>query len=77
MGSDIVYFTAGLPPDIASKLHKELDAFLGDKSTSDEIVRTGFLPLRNKPLPDLHKFITDEIARWTDVVRKAGVEGAF
>jgi tripartite-type tricarboxylate transporter receptor subunit TctC len=68
---------AGLPPAIASKLHKDLDAFLGEKSTSEEIVRTGFLPLSNKPLPDLHKFIIDEIARWTEVVRKAGVEGAF
>lgn len=68
---------SGLPPAIAEKLHGELDKFLSDKATSEEIVRSGFQPLPNKSLPDLHKFVISEISRWTDVVRRAGVEGAF
>ena len=68
---------AGLPPSIAAKLHAELDKFLSDTSTADEIVRSGFQPLQNKTLTDLQKFVVSEIGRWTDVVRKAGVEGAF
>ena len=68
---------SGLPPAIAEKLHGELDKFLSEKTTSEEIVRSGFQPLPNKSLPDLSQFVVSEIARWTDVVRKAGVEGAF
>ena len=68
---------SGLPPAIAEKLHGELDKFLSEKTTSEEIVRSGFQPLPNKSLPDLSQFVVNEIARWTDVVRKAGVEGAF
>lgn len=68
---------AGLPQSIAAKLHAELDKFLNEASTSEEIVRSGFQPLQNKSLADLQKFVVSEIARWTDVVKKAGVEGAF
>ena len=68
---------SGLPPAIAEKLHGELDKFLSEKTTSEEIVRSGFQPLQNKSLSSLSKFVVSEIARWTDVVRKAGVEGAF
>lgn len=68
---------AGLPSSIAAKLHAELDKFLGDNSTAEEIVRSGFQPLQNKSLTNLQSFVVSEIGRWTDVVRKAGVEGAF
>lgn len=68
---------SGLPSAIAEKLHGELDKFLSEKATSEEIVRSGFQPLPNKPLSALSTFVVSEIARWTDVVRKAGVEGAF
>ena len=68
---------SGLPAAIADKLHGELDRFLSETSTSEEIVRSGFQPLRNKSLSALSAFVGGEIARWTDVVRKAGVEGAF
>lgn len=68
---------AGMPADVAAKLHAELDKFLKEKATVDEIVQYGFLPQENRSLPGLQKFIVSEIARWADVVRKAGVEGAF
>ena len=50
---------------------------MNEASTSEEIIRSGFQPLQNKSLADLQKFVVSEIARWTDVVKKAGVEGAF
>lgn len=65
------------PPGISAKLHAELDRFFAEKSTADEIVRTGFLPLPNRSLSELKSFVVREIAHWGDVVRKAGVEGAF
>ena len=68
---------AGLPPSIAAKLHTELDKFLGENSTADEIVRSGFQPLQNKSLGELRNFVVTEIGRWTEVVRRAGVDGAF
>ena len=67
----------GLPADIAQKLHGELDRFLQQPDTAEQIVKTGLLAQKNRTLPELRKFVTDEIERWRDVVRKAGVEGAF
>ncbi len=68
---------AATPTPIVAKLHAELDRFFAEKATADEIVRNGFLPLPNRSLADLKSFIVSEIAHWGDVVRKAGVEGAF
>lgn len=68
---------AATPTPIVAKLHAELDRFFSEKATADEIVRNGFLPLPNRSLADLKSFIVSEIAHWGDVVRKAGVEGAF
>ncbi len=67
----------GLPQHIAAKIHGELDKFFAEDETKAEVIRAGLLPLKNKSLPDLQQFIVDEIGRWGDVVRKAGIEGTF
>lgn len=68
---------AGLPQPITTKLHTELTHFLAEPDTGEQMVKIGLLPRQNRSLPDLQKFIVTEIARWGDVVRKAGIEGTF
>ena len=68
---------AGLPAPVAEKLHAELSKILAAPETEEQLIKFGLLPQKNRPLPELQKFIVSEIARWGDVVRKAGIEGTF
>ncbi len=66
---------AGTPPAIVEKLHRDIAAVMMDPATQAQIEKSGMLPVPSPSLPELQAFVTSEIARWTDVVRKAGIEG--
>lgn len=67
-----------MPRAIAEKVHAEMDRFLNEPETREQLVKAiGLAPLQNRSIPELQKFIVGEIARWGDIVRMAGVEGAF
>ena len=67
---------AGTPPDIVEKLHREVRAIIGDPQVRAEFTRLGLLPVQSPPPDELRRFVAAEIARWGDIVQKAGMAGS-
>jgi len=66
---------AGTPGDVVEKLHRETKAVIGDPQVRTEFIRLGLVPVTSPPPDELKRFVVAEIARWGDVVKKAGLAG--
>ena len=67
---------AGTPPEIVAKLNADLRSVLDQPQMKEQISKSGMLPLEPGSVEELRAFMKSEIARWGDVVRKAGIEGS-
>ena len=67
---------SGTPPAILAKLSSDLRSILETPEIVESISKAGMLPLPPSNTEDLRKFVEAEIARWRDIVRKAGIEGS-
>lgn len=67
---------AGTPRDIVTKLNADLRAVLELPELQDQVSKAGMLPREPGSVEQLQAFVKSEIARWGDVVRKAGIEGS-
>jgi tripartite-type tricarboxylate transporter receptor subunit TctC len=67
---------AGTPRDIVAKLNADLRAVLELPELQDQVSKAGMLPREPGSVEQLQAFVKSEIARWGDVVRKAGIEGS-
>jgi tripartite-type tricarboxylate transporter receptor subunit TctC len=66
---------AATPKPVLARLNAELTAIVKDEATGRELIRRGFVPsVRGSP-DALAAFVKSEIARWGDVVRRAGAAG--
>jgi tripartite-type tricarboxylate transporter receptor subunit TctC len=61
------------PREIVEKLHGKLVAILAQPEVRDEIIRLGMLTFDNPSVDGLQSFVTSEIARWGQIVKRAGV----
>ena len=62
----------GTPRAIVEKLHMAVVAAIKDPTTNKRLVEAGIDPATSTP-DQLRAFIAAEVAKWRDVVRKAGV----
>lgn len=67
---------AGTPPAIAEKLHNEIKSILALPDVKTQISGAGMLPVENTSIASLRDYIRSEIARWSAVVKQAGLEGS-
>ena len=67
---------SGTPREIVAKLNADLRSVLDLPDMKEQISRSGMLPLEPGSVEQLRAFVKSEIARWGDVVRKAGIEGS-
>jgi tripartite-type tricarboxylate transporter receptor subunit TctC len=67
---------AKTPQPIVDKLHTEFKGLLATDDIRRKIAQTGMLPTDSPSVDALRVFIKSEIARWGDVVRKAGIAGS-
>ena len=67
---------AGTPRDIIAKLNADLRAAIEDPQLKDQVSKAGMLPMEAGTVEQLQGFVNSEIKRWTEVVRKAGIEGS-
>ncbi len=67
---------AGTPPGIVGKLHREVRAVIGDPEVRAEFTRLGLVPVQSPPPDELRRFVAAEIARWGEIVKKAGMVGS-
>lgn len=68
---------AGTPRAIVEKLHKDINATLADADVRARISKAGMVPDGAGSLAQLEAFVKEEIIRWGDVVKKAGIAGAL
>jgi tripartite-type tricarboxylate transporter receptor subunit TctC len=67
---------AKTPQDIVDKLYGTLNGFANDPDTRQQFSKLGMMPLPSPPPGELKSFVRSEIARWSAVVKKAGLEGS-
>ena len=67
---------AGTPKEIVSKLNADLRSVLELPQMKEQVSKSGMLPLEAGSVEELQVFMKSEIARWGEVVRKAGIEGS-
>ena len=63
------------PKAIVAKLNHELRTILSEKDVIDIFNKRGNIPLVSGPPEELQAFVKSEIARWGEVVKKAGAKG--
>jgi tripartite-type tricarboxylate transporter receptor subunit TctC len=60
------------PQQIADKLHAEIKKAIADPAVQAKILAAAGEPL-DMPLADINPFLEAEIAKWADVVKRAGI----
>jgi tripartite-type tricarboxylate transporter receptor subunit TctC len=65
----------GTPSDIIALLNRTVHEIFSEPETIKELERRGVGPALTGPPEQLQTFVKNEIVRWRDVVRRAGLEG--
>ena len=63
------------PKDVIALLNREVHAIFSDPAVIQELERRGVGPAVTGPPDEVEAFIRKEIVRWSDIVRRAGLEG--
>jgi tripartite-type tricarboxylate transporter receptor subunit TctC len=66
---------AATPKPILTRLNTELTSIVKDEAIGREFIRRGFVPSVRGAPDALAAFVKSEIARWGEVVRRAGAAG--
>src|SRR5581483_7023101 len=66
---------AGLPRDILDKINRVAVAAMSDPSVNDKLADQGLTLVPQTP-EEFRAFIASEATKWSNVVKKAGLEGA-
>jgi tripartite-type tricarboxylate transporter receptor subunit TctC len=66
---------AKTPRPIVDRLHQELMTAVSSPEVKDRIVQLSLVPLPTPSIADMQSFVKTEIARWGDIVQRAGIAG--
>jgi tripartite-type tricarboxylate transporter receptor subunit TctC len=66
---------AGTPPDVVALLNKEVHAVFSEGEVIQELTNRGMGPQLTESPAQLQAYVKAEIARWSPIVRRAGVAG--
>ena len=64
------------PPEAIALLNKEVHAIFSNPAVIAELERRGIGPAVTGPPDEVQAFVKNEIVRWSDVVRRAGLAGS-
>jgi len=67
---------AKTPTEIVERLNAEVRGITSEADVRQEFNRLGLVAVSTPPPDELKRFVRSEIARWGDVVRKAGLAGS-
>jgi tripartite-type tricarboxylate transporter receptor subunit TctC len=67
---------AGTPPEVVALLNREVHAIFSDPAVIQELTGRGIGPALTGTPAQVQDFVKQEIVRWSDVVRRAGLEGS-
>ncbi len=63
------------PPEVIALLNREVHAIFSDPAVIQELTKRGIGPAVTGTPAEVNEFVKQEIVRWSDVVRRAGLEG--
>jgi tripartite-type tricarboxylate transporter receptor subunit TctC len=69
-----VFGPAGLPKEIANKLSSEINAVLSDKAVQERLAGVGFDVWPSKDPADFAKYVDDQLALWTRLIKAANIQ---
>jgi tripartite-type tricarboxylate transporter receptor subunit TctC len=64
------------PPEVIALLNREVHAIFSEPAVIAELERRGIGPALTGTPDEVREFVKKEIVRWSDVVRRAGLEGS-
>jgi tripartite-type tricarboxylate transporter receptor subunit TctC len=67
---------AGTPAPIVARLNSELNKVVASPAIRDRWVALGIEPVGGTP-EYFAEYVRKEIAKWTDVIRRAGIKGDY
>jgi tripartite-type tricarboxylate transporter receptor subunit TctC len=68
--------TGNVPPAIVDKLYGQIREIMSDPAVTESLVKDGALPQTSPPPAELKRFVESEIARWGQVIERAGLAGS-
>jgi tripartite-type tricarboxylate transporter receptor subunit TctC len=71
----MVVAPAQTPKEIVDRLNTEFRAVMDEPDVKQELSRRGTVPLLTPPAAELPAFVKAEIARWGELVQRAGIAG--
>jgi tripartite-type tricarboxylate transporter receptor subunit TctC len=63
----------GTPAPIIERLNREIRATMADPNVQKRLLEIGVDPVSNSPA-EFKGFISGEIRKWTDIIKKAGIQ---
>lgn len=66
---------AKTPPEVVERLYSEMKAIMADPEVKREFIRNGLTPIDSPSPGELKTFVTSEVTRWGNIIRRAGVAG--
>jgi tripartite-type tricarboxylate transporter receptor subunit TctC len=64
---------AGIPADVRDKINRDVKAVLAMPDVKEKLLEQGIEPAPSSPA-EMTKLVTSDLARWTQVVRDAGIK---
>lgn len=68
-----LFTTAKTPKPIVAKLHKEITGILGSEEVKAALLQRGAIAAPTTP-EELHAFVKSELAKWTPIIKAAGIK---
>lgn len=69
-----IFGPAGVPKDIVDRLSTEVQAVLADKDVQEKLAGAGFEVWPSKSPEEFTKYVADQLALWTRLIKNAGIE---
>ncbi|HET7670752.1 MAG TPA: tripartite tricarboxylate transporter substrate-binding protein, partial [Burkholderiales bacterium] len=69
-----IFGPAGVPKDIVDRLSTEVQAVLADKDVQEKLAAAGFEVWPSKSPEEFSKYVADQLALWTRLIKNAGIE---
>ncbi|MFD0669420.1 Bug family tripartite tricarboxylate transporter substrate binding protein [Ramlibacter sp. MAHUQ-53] len=68
-----IFGPAGLPKPVVDRLNAEVLQVLAEKEVQDQLSQLGFEVWPSKTPEEFTKYVADQLANWTDLIKRAGI----
>jgi tripartite-type tricarboxylate transporter receptor subunit TctC len=69
-----IFAPAGTPKEVVDRISTEVFAILSDKDVQDRLALTGFEVNPTKTPAEAQKYVTDQLAHWTRMIKAAAIK---